>query len=233
VTVRTNRPDGARVPATRHDVVTRPSRSRGLRDEFGAPRPGSPPRAVGGMGDIPRTTAGRRTIALPAFVVDLLERRRAQMPTAQGPPVIFPDPTGTSGSAEHEQSLAPGPRSRRLRLGELARVPQGRGDPTGRSGAVGPPDRRPPGAQPTEPDAGRLHGSRPREPGGGDSAAALTAICNDGRGRSARLGSGSAAMNVRCSGWYGGALKPLSCGVAPPIGLEPITLRLTVACSAN
>ena len=30
--------------------------------------------------DFPKTTAGRRTIALPAFVVDLLERRRAQRP---------------------------------------------------------------------------------------------------------------------------------------------------------
>ena len=27
--------------------------------------------------------------------------------------------------------------------------------------------------------------------------------------------------------------KPLTWGFAPPIGLEPITLRLTVACSAN
>ncbi len=44
--------------------------------------------------EFPKTTAGRRTIALPAFVVDLLERRRAQTPTAQGTAVIFPSPTG-------------------------------------------------------------------------------------------------------------------------------------------
>ena len=79
----------------------------------------------------------------------------------------------TPGSAQHEQPPAPGPRSRRLRLGQLARVPQDRGDPAGRGGAVRPPDRRPPGAQPAEPDPGRLHGSRPREPGGGDGAPAV------------------------------------------------------------
>ncbi len=44
--------------------------------------------------DFPKTTAGRRTIALPSFVVDLLERRRAQIPAAHGTAVIFPSPTG-------------------------------------------------------------------------------------------------------------------------------------------
>jgi integrase len=44
--------------------------------------------------DFPKTTAGRRTIALPTLVVDLLERRRGQTPTAQSTAVIFTSPTG-------------------------------------------------------------------------------------------------------------------------------------------
>ncbi|WP_029429862.1 tyrosine recombinase XerC [Blastococcus sp. URHD0036] len=44
--------------------------------------------------EAPKTTAGRRTIALPAFVVDLLRRRRAQVSTADGSEVAFPSPTG-------------------------------------------------------------------------------------------------------------------------------------------
>lgn len=44
--------------------------------------------------EFPKTTAGRRTIALPAFVVDLLERRRARMPSAQDMAVVFPSPSG-------------------------------------------------------------------------------------------------------------------------------------------
>ena len=125
--------------------------------------------------EFPKTTAGRRTIALPAFVVDLLERRWAQTPTAQGTAVVFPSPTGRLRDPHNTSSHL---RQALDRAGfdwvELARVPQDRGDPAGRGGAVRPPDRRPPGAQPAEPDPGRLHGSRPRQPGGGDGAPAVS-----------------------------------------------------------
>lgn len=43
--------------------------------------------------DFPKTTAGRRTIALPEFVIDLLRRRQA-MPGATTVEVVFPSPRG-------------------------------------------------------------------------------------------------------------------------------------------
>jgi integrase len=43
--------------------------------------------------EFPKTTAGRRTIAVPAFVVDLLRRRQSTTrPAAAG--VVFPSPSG-------------------------------------------------------------------------------------------------------------------------------------------
>jgi integrase len=44
--------------------------------------------------EFPKTTAGRRTIALPAFVVDLLRRRLATPRPATAADVVFPSPTG-------------------------------------------------------------------------------------------------------------------------------------------
>ncbi|NEM08888.1 site-specific integrase [Geodermatophilus normandii] len=42
----------------------------------------------------PKTTAGRRTIALPTFIVDLLRHRQAWVPAADGSAVVFHSPTG-------------------------------------------------------------------------------------------------------------------------------------------
>jgi integrase len=54
--------------------------------------------------DVPKTTAGRRTITLPPRTVELLRRRLTAPATAEDPPVIFPspqrrlrDPSNTSG----------------------------------------------------------------------------------------------------------------------------------------
>ena len=44
--------------------------------------------------DLSKTTAGRRTIALPAFVVDLLRRRQATAQPAAASGVVFPSPKG-------------------------------------------------------------------------------------------------------------------------------------------
>src|SRR3712207_4025674 len=93
--------------------------------------------------------------------------------------------------------------------------------------ALRPPDRRPPGAQPTQPDPGRLHGSRPGEPGGGDGPAALTLISDVEPIREA----GSRTFGDECSSFVrrddcrSRTVKPLTCALAPPIGFEPITLR--------
>jgi integrase len=44
--------------------------------------------------DVPKTTAGRRTIPLPPRTVDMLEHRLPAPATAEADPVIFPSPQG-------------------------------------------------------------------------------------------------------------------------------------------
>jgi integrase len=44
--------------------------------------------------DVPKTTAGRRTIALPPRTVELLQRRLTAPATGEDDPVIFPSPNG-------------------------------------------------------------------------------------------------------------------------------------------
>jgi integrase len=44
--------------------------------------------------DFPKSTAGRRALALPAAIVDLLRRRIDTHPSAADPAVIFPSPQG-------------------------------------------------------------------------------------------------------------------------------------------
>jgi integrase len=44
--------------------------------------------------DVPKTTAGRRTITLPPRTVDLLRRRLTAPATTEDNPVIFPSPQG-------------------------------------------------------------------------------------------------------------------------------------------
>ena len=44
--------------------------------------------------EFPKTIAGRRTIALPGWVIDLLDRRRQQQLVTPGDAVVFPSPSG-------------------------------------------------------------------------------------------------------------------------------------------
>ena len=188
--------------------------------------------ALAEIQEFPKTTAGRRTIALPAFVVDLLERRRAQSPTAQGTAMVFPSPTGRlrdpHNTSSHLRRVLDRAGFDSVSSHVFRKTVATRLDEAGLSARQ---------------IAGHLGHNRPSLTqdvymGRGlasPEAAVLTLISDVETIREAgsRTGGDECSSFVRRNGGCGGRLKRLTCGFAPPIGLEPITLRLTVACSAN
>ncbi|WP_448612320.1 site-specific integrase [Geodermatophilus sp. URMC 60] len=162
--------------------------------------------------DVPKTGAGRRTIPIPPGTVELLRRRLAALPPHDRDPVVFPSPNGHLRDPNNTS-------------GDLRQPQDRRGHPPDSLGPRSPSLLRRltlPGVHATEvtpltgaPAASRGAGQvRVRSPSRSHPALSRTT--------KSRASCDSGEFWLR----PGGIHEPLTCGVAPPIGLEPITLRL-------
>ena len=181
--------------------------------------------------EFPKTTAGRRILALPAFVVELLRRRAQGRPSAAST-VVFTTPHG-------------GLRDPNNTSGALRKTPTGRastGSPRTSSARPWPPGSTRQDCLPVRspPTWGTTARASPRT-----STSAADSPARRRQQRSSVFGStrrsaadgkqgtpdGPDSRGVcwsfvgRAARW-GGTLKPLICGVAPPIGLGSITCDL-------
>ena len=74
--------------------------------------------------DETKTVAGRRTIALPRFAIDMLAARRALPFFGEHPAIMFPSTAGTWRDPNNfGRDLAKGPRPARFSRGDHAQLP--------------------------------------------------------------------------------------------------------------